>query len=85
MPGLGQKLSSQSKGLGVKSKSMAYSLGNKSFVVPHQVSNIITPNKVGLQITGTGVSNLIPNNSNSADIQYMPTGMRNSLEKRSKK
>jgi len=82
MPGLGQKLNSQSKGLGVKSKSMAYGLGNKSL---NQVSNVMTPNKVGLQMTGTGVSNLIPNKSNSADIQYMPTGMRNSLEKRSKK
>ena len=84
MTGLGQKLNAQAKGLGVKSKSLAFTLGSKSFVVPHQVSNVITPNKIGLQITGIGVNNLIPNKSNSGDIQYLPTGMRNSLEKRKK-
>ena len=82
MPALGQKHNFQPKGLGVKSKSMAYTLGNRAF---NQVSNMIAPNKPGLQITGIGVNNLIPNKSNSADIQYMPTGMRNNLEKRSKK
>lgn len=84
MPAFGQRSNTQVKGLGVKSKSMAYGLGQKSFSIPHQVTNIIAQNKPGLQITGIGVNNLIPNKANSGDIQYMPMGMRNSLEKRKK-
>lgn len=83
MVGLGQKLNSQIKGLGVKHKSLANTLGNKNAIIPHSISNIITPNKPVVQITGIGVSNLIPNHSNSASLQYLPTGMK-SLEKRKK-
>lgn len=80
MKGLGQKFNSQARGLGVKHKSLAYTLGSKQ-IIPHLVSNIISPNKP--IVTGLSVNQLIPNSSNASNIQYLPTGMKQSyLEKR---
>ena len=81
MKGLGQKLNSQVKGLGVKSKSLVFGLGNKQAIIPHSISNIITPNKP--IVAGLNLNQLIPNSSNTNNIQYLPTGLKQSnLEKR---
>lgn len=84
MKNLGKKANTQIHSLGVKSKSLAHTLGNKNTDIPNQIANLISPNKVGLTITGIGVSNLIPNSSNSSSLQYLPTGMKSKLEKRKK-
>ena len=80
MNALGHKQHSQIKGLGVKHKSFAQTLGSKG--MPPQISNIQTPNKPFIQITGLGQNNLIPNKSNSSSLQYLPTGMKSKLEKK---
>ena len=82
MPTLGTKHNGFLKTLGTKSKYSAYGLETR--LMSPQISNIITPIKTALKL-GSVISNLIPNKSNSADLQYMPTEMRNTLEKKGKR
>ena len=82
MPSLGIKHNGLMTTLGTKAKRLAYGLGTR--LMPPQISNIIAPVKTALEL-GSMISNLIPNKSNSADLQYMPTGVRNTLEKKGKK
>jgi hypothetical protein len=82
MPSLGIKHNGLMTTLGTKAKRLAYGLGTR--LMPPQISNIIAPVKTALEL-GSMISNLIPNKSNSADLQYMPTGVQNTLEKKGKR
>lgn len=84
MTGLGQKENTQAKGLGVKHKTYPYTLGNKQIITPRPVfvvDNIMFPNKPVLQITGLKKDNLIQSSPSIPHIQYLPTGLKNTLEK----
>lgn len=74
---LGQKLSKNVKGLGTKSKMTPLSLGVKTSAVPSSLQNIIVPNRQSSTSNGVQQTNLLPNTSNSTNIQYLPTGMKN--------
>ena len=71
MNSVGIKLSNKPFGLGVKSH-LTQSLGNKLNSYPN-IRNIITPDIPRISVLG--INNLIPNHSNSSEINYHPTGL----------